>query len=189
MRALSFLILLCVWSQAFAAIAPETIVQGARRQIGVTVTYDAAYARLDYPGGDVPLDRGVCSDVVVRAFRYAGVDLQVVVHKDIQLAWDAYPHRWGLREPDANIDHRRVPNLETFFRRHGTALPTSQQASDYLPGDIVSWKLSNGLPHIGIVSGWRGNTPLVIHNIGAGAREEPVLFDYEIVGHFRYGGH
>jgi uncharacterized protein YijF (DUF1287 family) len=182
----SFFLVALFCSHAVAAVSPQQVVQGARRQIGVTIQYDSAYARLAYPGGDVPLDRGVCSDVVVRALRYAGIDLQVLVHEDMQSAWHAYPHNWGLKAPDANIDHRRVPNLEVFFRRHGASLPVSQRAADYLPGDIVSWKLANGLPHIGIVSGTRWDTPLVIHNIGAGAQEESVLFDYQIVGHFRW---
>jgi uncharacterized protein YijF (DUF1287 family) len=162
------------------------LIAGARHQLGVTVTYDPAYERIAFPGGDVPVERGVCSDVVVRAYRAIGVDLQVRVNADLSRNWNAYPHLWQLLRPDPNIDHRRVPNLETFFRRHGVELPITQRAQDYLVGDIVSWRLDNGLPHIGLVSRADAAQPWVIHNIGAGAQEEPVLFSYRIVGHFRY---
>jgi uncharacterized protein YijF (DUF1287 family) len=183
---LAGLVLSCVASHASAAASLERVVQGARGQIGVTTRYDPAYTRLSYPGGDVPRDRGVCTDVVIRAYRAVGVDLQQRVHDDMQTAWNAYPHVWGLKSTDTNIDHRRVQNLEVFFRRHGATVVNSQRASDYAPGDIVTWRLSNGLPHIGIVSRIDASGAYVIHNIGAGAQEEPVLFDYAIVGHFRY---
>jgi uncharacterized protein YijF (DUF1287 family) len=186
-RSFSFaLVLLSAWSQALATDLHDKVLQGAHQQIGVTTRYDPVYARLSYPGGDVPLDRGVCTDVVVRAYRSAGIDLQILIHEDMQKAWNAYPHIWGLKEPDANIDHRRVQNLEIFFHRHGISLSNSARGADYLPGDIVTWRLSNGLPHIGIVSRVDKRGAFVIHNIGAGAREEAVLFDYRIVGHFRY---
>jgi uncharacterized protein YijF (DUF1287 family) len=152
-------------------------------------TYDPAYVRIPYPLGDVAADRGVCADVVIRSFRVLGIDLQVLVHEDMRQAFGAYPHLWGLREPDSNIDHRRVPNLETFFRRHGHALPISRNASAYQPGDIVSWRLDNRLPHIGIVSAERtadGKRPLIVHNVGAGPKLEDVLFAYPLAGHFRY---
>jgi len=184
---LSGLVLTCLASHVSAAAALDGVVQGARRQIGVTTRYDPAYSRLSYPGGDVPRDRGVCTDVVIRAYRAVGVDLQMRVHDDMQKAWNAYPHLWGLKATDTNIDHRRVQNLEVFFRRQGASVPQSQRTSDFAPGDIVTWRLSNGLPHIGIVSRIDASGTYVIHNIGAGAREEPVLFDYAIVGHFRYG--
>jgi uncharacterized protein len=172
---------------SFAAHA-ETLVDAARRQIGVTRYYDPAYRPLPYPGGDVPMDRGVCTDVVVRAYRRFGVDLQVLVHDDMRRAWAEYPNKWGLKAPDRNIDHRRVPNLETFFTRHGQRLPVSNEAKDYLPGDIVTWRLPNGAPHVGLVSDQKSlfGTPLVIHNIGSGTVQENVLFDYRINGHYRY---
>lgn len=152
------------------------------------VTYDPSYVRLTYPMGDPPDDRGVCSDVVIRAFRGVGIDLQVLVHEDMRRAFSAYPNIWGLTRTDRNIDHRRVPNLETFFRRHGAELPVSAQAEDYLPGDVVSWRLPNGLPHIGIVSTARAPSgrPIIVHNIGASTRAEDMLFDFDIVGHFRF---
>ncbi len=174
---------------ASAQTAPR-VVTAARAQVGVTVTYDPAYVRIGYPRGDVPVDRGVCADVIVRAFRAAGVDLQQLVHQDMAAHFSDYPHAWGLRRPDSNIDHRRVPNLETFFRRRGMALPITTQATDYRTGDVVSWRLPNGLAHIGLVSDQvaadGSGRPLVIHNIGAGTQEEDVLFAWRIVGHFRW---
>lgn len=152
--------------------------------------YDPSYVRIAYPLGDVAPDRGVCADVVVRSYRALGIDLQVLVHEDMRYAFGYYPPLWGLRRPDSNIDHRRVPNLETFFRRHGFALPISRDASAYRPGDIVSWRLDNRLPHIGIVSAKRtpdGKRPLIVHNIGAGPKLEDILFAYPLAGHFRYG--
>lgn len=152
-------------------------------------TYDPAYVRIAYPMGDVAPDRGVCADVVIRSYRALGIDLQVLVHEDMRRAFGAYPPLWGLSRPDPNIDHRRVPNLETFFRRHGVALPPAQDASAYRPGDIVTWRLDNRLPHIGIVSDQRtedGARPLIVHNIGAGPRLEDVLFAFPLAGHFRY---
>lgn len=160
----------------------------AREQVGVTVVYDGAYQRLRYPGGDVPVERGVCTDVVVRAFRRLGIDLQVEVHEDMGRAWEAYPRAWGLSRRDRNIDHRRVPNLATWLRRHGQLLGTGGDATSYEAGDLVTWRLPSGLPHIGIVSD-RANgagVPLVIHNIGAGTAEEDVLFAWTVTGHFRY---
>ena len=150
--------------------------------------YDPAYVKLAYPGGDVPDDRGVCTDTVIRAFRHAGVDLQVEVHEDMRASFAAYPKMWGLRKPDRNIDHRRVPNLETLFRRKGGAKAISDKAGAYLPGDIVSWRLTGGgLPHIGVVTRKkRGGQPLIAHNIGAGTREEPCLFDWPVSGWFRF---
>jgi uncharacterized protein YijF (DUF1287 family) len=164
------------------------LVAAARAQIGKTLRYDPAYQRLAYPRGDVPLDRGVCSDVVIRAFRRLGVDLQVRVHEDMLAHFDAYPSLWKLKAPDPNIDHRRVPNLETYFRRQGMARVASTVAEDYLPGDLVTWRLPGNLPHIGIVSDRRtrdGARPLVLHNIGAGTQEEDVLFAWPPSGHFR----
>lgn len=170
--------------------AAQKLVAAARRQVGVTLTYDAAYSRLDYPGGDVPRERGVCTDVIVRAYRDGlDLDLQVLVHEDMRRAFSAYPPLWGLKKADRNIDHRRVPNLQAFFKRVGAALATSRDGDDYRPGDIVSQMLPGNLPHIGIVADERsadGARPLVVHNIGAGARLEDVLFAYSITGHYRY---
>ena len=164
------------------------LVAAARAQIGVTVLYDPAYTKIDYPLGDVPLSRGVCTDVVVRAYRKQGVDLQALVHRDMQAAWEQYPKIWGLKAPDPHIDHRRVPNLAVFFRRHGHSLPVTRNAAAYRAGDIVTWKLPSGVPHIGIVSDARNaqGVPLVIHNIGHGTQQEDQLFGYTITGHYRY---
>ncbi len=161
----------------------------ARSQIGVTTTYDPAYSRMAYPMGDVPLERGVCSDVVIRAYRKVGVDFQMLVHRDMRTHFYAYPKIWGLKKPDSNIDHRRVPNLDVFLRRQGKAVNLPQVSDNYKPGDIVSWRLDNGLAHIGIVSDKKsvfGSRPLVIHNIGQGTQEEDVLFTWRIVGHYRW---
>ncbi|UNK38391.1 DUF1287 domain-containing protein [Shinella sp. H4-D48] len=170
--------------------AAAKLVTAARRQVGVTRTYDAAYTKLGYPGGDVPRERGVCTDVIIRAYRDAlDVDLQVLVHEDMRRAFSAYPALWGLSRTDRNIDHRRVPNLQAFFRRADATLPISNNAADYRPGDIVSQMLPGNLPHIGIVADERTpdrSRPLVVHNIGAGARMEDVLFAYPITGHYRY---
>jgi uncharacterized protein YijF (DUF1287 family) len=181
---------LAILSLLPAAVPPsftDTVVRAARAQVGVTVGYDGSYRRLSYPGGDVPLSTGVCTDVVIRAFRAAGVDLQVEVHRDMASAFRKYPQIWGASGPDSNIDHRRVPNLATFFKRHGKTLPVSTDPAAYLPGDLVTWRLSTGVPHIGIVSDeTRNGRPLMIHNIGAGTRAEDVLLAFEITGHFRY---
>lgn len=161
----------------------------ARQQIGVTVEYDPSYVSLKYPGGDVPQDRGVCTDVVIRALRQLNFDLQKEVHEDMKKNFSAYPSRknWGLKRPDKNIDHRRVPNLQTFFKRKGWSLPVSQNPADYQPGDIVTCLLGGTLPHIMIVSDRKNEdgVPLIIHNIGAGTQEEDDLFTYELTGHYR----
>ena len=163
------------------------LVEGALQQVGKTVGYDGSYQRLAYPGGDVPLETGVCSDVLIRAYRHAGIDLQVLVHEDMKKAFQHYPRSWGLPSPDPNIDHRRVLNLATFFRRRGTMLAVSHDPKQYRPGDIVIWRLPNGLPHIGLIAREKTDAnPLVVHNIGAGAQLEDILFAYEITGHFRY---
>jgi uncharacterized protein len=191
---------------ALAGLAPQALAQappaggedvpffikvaiGAELRARKSEIYDPAYVKLAYPMGDVPDDRGVCTDTVIRAFRHAGVDLQVAVHEDMVRSFAAYPKSWGLSKPDSNIDHRRVPNLETFFRRKGGARTLSQNASDYLPGDVVSWRLTGGgLPHIGVVTRKRmaGGAPLIAHNIGAGTQEEACLFDWPMTGWFRF---
>jgi uncharacterized protein YijF (DUF1287 family) len=166
------------------------LVRAARAQVGVTVLYDPAYASLEYPNGDVPMIRGVCADVVIRAFRAQGQDLQKLVHEDMKRHFAAYPRTWGLKKPDPNIDHRRVLNLETFLRRRGFAQRGTFEAGDFRPGDIVSWRLPGNLPHIGIVSDRKAadgsGRPLVIHNVGRGAREEDVLFAWPQAGHYRW---
>jgi uncharacterized protein YijF (DUF1287 family) len=163
-------------------------IQAARAQVGVTLYYDSRYHRLPYPNGDVPMDRGVCTDVVIRAYRRLGIDLQARVHEDMKANWDAYPKNWGMKGPDANIDHRRVPNLATFFTRHGKALLTGTDPKLYQPGDIVTWRLNSGVPHIGVVTDQRSpsGTPIMVHNIGYGAKLEDVLFTHVITGHYRY---
>ena len=166
------------------------VVEAAIEQTQVTLYYDPAYVGLDYPGGDVPLERGVCSDVIVRAFRQGGVDLQKEVHEDMNRNFSAYPKKWGLTKTDANIDHRRVANLMTYFERKKKALPISTTAQDYLPGDVVAWELSDGgLLHIGIVTNILSEATTgyqIVHNIGAGARIEDALFSWKIIGHYRY---
>jgi uncharacterized protein YijF (DUF1287 family) len=158
---------------------------GAELQVGVTTQYDARYYQIPYPAGDVEMRTGVCADVVVRALRRIGVDLQVEVHEDMKRAFRKYPRIWHLSRPDANIDHRRVPNLMTYFERKGKALP---RGSAYQPGDIVAWKLGSGLHHIGVVSIYRtpAGRALVIHNIGSGTRLDDVLGRYREIGHYRW---
>ena len=173
---------LLITLQAHAGTPMQMMIAGAKSQVVKTHGYDPSYRSIAYPNGDVPLETGVCSDVVIRAFRRAGIDLQVLVHEDMKRNFSAYPKSWGLRAPDTNIDHRRVPNLATFFRRKGKAV-----TGDYKPGDIVTWKLSSGVPHIGIVSDVRrGDRYLMVHNIGGGAQIEDVLFAYEVTGHYRW---
>lgn len=164
------------------------LVAAARQQIGVTRLYDSAYVEMSYPGGDVPTERGVCTDVTVRALRIQGLDLQRAIHEDMRANFAAYPHNWGLKGPNAHIDHRRVPNQMRWFEREGWSQPITTNADDYMGGDIAAWKLSgSGLLHIGIVSDrkTREGTPLVIHNIGSGAVEDDILFAHTIIGHYR----
>ena len=164
------------------------LVEAAERQVGVTLRYDPAYVRLDYPNGDLPRDRGVCTDVVIRAYRDAfGLDLQRLVHEDMRANFAAYPRKWGMTRPDRSIDHRRVQNLETFFERRGTARKTPREAADFRPGDLVTQRLPGELPHIAVVTARRAGTrPLLAHNIGSGAKVEDILFAYRIVGHYRF---
>lgn len=155
------------------------------------VTYDATYFNIPYPNGDVPANKGVCTDVVIRAYRKLDIDLQKLVHEDMKQHFGLYPKIWGLKKPDSNIDHRRVPNLMKFFARKGTSLSKSNKAQDYLPGDIVCWDLGSGVTHIGIVVGRKStfiNRNMIMHNIGSGQVLEDALFDYEIIGHYRYEG-
>lgn len=153
------------------------------------VSYDPSYFSIPYPNGDVPADKGVCTDVVIRAYRKLSIDLQRLVHEDMKANFKKYPNRWGLTKTDRNIDHRRVPNLMTFFSRHGTSLPTSKKPNDYKPGDIVTWDLSSGVPHIGIVIDKRSDDNsryLIVHNIGSGQEISDCLFQFKITGHYRY---
>lgn len=155
------------------------------------VRYDPAYVRLAYPGGDVPADTGVCTDEVIRAYRAFGIDLQKEVHEDMAANFGAYPRKWGRREPDPNIDHRRVPNLMVFFSRKGESLPITDRAEDYAPGDLVTWDLGGGLTHIGMVVDRKTlftRRYMIVHNIGQGPKMEDVLFDWKISGHYRYFG-
>lgn len=157
------------------------------------VRYDAAYVRIPYPGGDVPADTGVCTDEVIRAYRAVGVDLQKEVHEDMAANFSAYPNRrrWKLANTDTNIDHRRVPNLKVFFSRKGESLAISNRASDYSPGDLVTWDLGGGVPHIGIVVDQKSPESgrfMIVHNIGQGPKMEDVLFNWKITGHYRYYG-
>ena len=186
---------LCLFSAAAPAemssanLQIAEVVQGASEQTLYTRFYDPAYIKLAYPGGEPPLDRGVCSDVIVRAFRKAGVDLQREIHEDMARNFAAYPNRWHASRPDSSIDHRRVPNLMTYFTRMGRSLPVSAEAADYAPGDVVAWDLGGGVLHIGLVSDERApdaDRYEIVHNIGAGARREDVMFAWRIIGHYRY---
>ena len=173
---------------AMAGTNNVDIVAAARKQIGVTVSYDPAYRKLGYPGGDVSRESGVCTDVIIRALRdVRKIDLQKLVHEDMKRSFSKYPQIWGLKAPDANIDHRRVPNLQCYFKRKGYALPVSRNAADYKPGDIVTAMVGGKLPHIMIVSDKKSSVgvPLAIHNIGSGTQEEDVLFAYPLTGHYR----
>lgn len=169
------------------------LVTAAKARTLVNVRYDGRYIRIPYPNGDVPNAIGVCTDLVVRAYRKVGIDLQQRVHEDMRANFMRYPSKriWGLNHPDPNIDHRRVPNLQVFFGRFGESLGASGNPTDYVPGDLVTWMLPGNLPHIGIVSDRRsadGKRPLIIHNIGAGPKIEDMMFDYPITGHYRYTG-
>jgi uncharacterized protein YijF (DUF1287 family) len=163
------------------------LLSAAHEQTKSFVLYDPQYTRISYPNGDVPLSRGVCADVIIRAYRSIGIDLQKLVHEDMQAHFNLYPKKWGLKAPDSNIDHRRVPNLMTFFSRFGQSLPVTENPADYKPGDIIT-NLPGGRTHIAIVSDVDidGNRPLVIQNIGYGTREDDQLFAYPLLGHYRY---
>lgn len=176
---------------ATAPRASPPLVAAARAQIGITTRYDPAYFSLRYPNGDPPSDRGVCTDVVIRALRTQQLDLQQRIHEDMRGDFAAYPQLWGLSRPDRNIDHRRVPNQMRWFQRQGWELAISTRADDYAAGDIVAWKLNgNGLLHVGIVSDRRlaDGTPLVLHNIAQGTQEQDLLFRHTIIGHYRMPG-
>lgn len=184
---LAVLFLIAGW--AHAETPAEKLSDAALERTKHFVLYDGSYRKLTYPGGDVPDNRGVCSDVVIRSYRKLGIDLQQQVHKDMQSAFDKYPKIWGLKSTDSNIDHRRVPNLETFLARKGASLPVTNNAVDYKPGDLVTWRIGGTMPHIGIVVDKKtlfGRMPMVVHNSGLGPRLEDVLFAWPIIGHYRY---
>ena len=161
----------------------------AQELIDDTIVYDPAYFSIKYPNGDVPEGKGVCTDVVIRTYRKMGIDLQKEVHEDMKQNFNVYPKTWGLKRTDTNIDHRRVPNLMTFFKRHQAEKPITTNPKDYLPGDIVSWNLGGAITHIGIVTHQKSEDKqrhLIVHNIGGGQVAEDVLFAYTIIGHYRY---
>lgn len=188
-NAIIFFIFAVFFSDLCGASQPQSdptlkLIQAAKKQIGQTLTYNPAYKTISYPNGDVPLKEGVCSDVIIRAMRSIGLDLQTMIHVDMKKNWKKYPKKWGLAQPDRNIDHRRVPNVACYFESQGLKV----QSNDYQPGDIVIWDLGKGLVHIGILSdrkSWNLRRYLVIHNIGKGAKEEDILCDYKIIGHYR----
>lgn len=154
------------------------------------VVYAPTYFNISYPNGDVPSDKGVCTDVVIRAYRKLGIDLQKEVHEDMKANFQKYPKNWGLKHPDKNIDHRRVPNLMVFFTRYGQVKPVTNKAEDYLPGHIVCWNLGGAVTHIGLVVNKKsadGKRYLVVHNIGGGQVLADCLFEYKIIGHYTYG--
>jgi uncharacterized protein len=166
----------------------QRLVAAAIEQTRTSVTYDGTYRRIAYPGGDVPASIGVCADVIIRAYRRVGVDLQVKVHEDMRRAFQSYPRIWGLKQPDRNIDHRRVPNLRAYLQRARAELPVPSSASSYRSGDLVTWTVPRNLPHIGIVSDEvaESGRPMVVHNIGRGPELEDMLFQFPITGHYRY---
>jgi uncharacterized protein YijF (DUF1287 family) len=170
----------------------DRLVEAAIERTSHEVRYDPSYFSIDYPGGDVPAEVGVCTDEVIRSYRAVGVDLQKLVHEDMERGFSAYPRTWGAKKTDKNIDHRRVPNLRKFFERQGASLPITEEARDYKPGDVVTWDLSSGLTHIGLVVNVPSDADAerfqIVHNIGAGPKMEDVLFGWKITGHYRYEG-
>ncbi|TQV87221.1 DUF1287 domain-containing protein [Aliikangiella coralliicola] len=178
-----------VYAAEEAASWNERLVKAAQERTKQNVTYSGRYISIRYPGGDVPENIGVCTDVIIRSYRQLGIDLQQLVHEDMRDHFELYPDNWGLKRPDTNIDHRRVPNLQVFFSRFGEQLPISKNAAAYQPGDMVTWMLHRNLPHIGIVSNRKssdGQRYLIVHNIGLGPREDDFLFGAKITGHYRF---
>ena len=190
---IAYLLPLCL---AFPAIADQQpfsqrLAEAALERTKHNVTYNGAYVKIPYPGGDVPADTGVCTDVVIRSYRKLGIDLQKDVHEEMRHHFNRYPKYWGLKKADSNIDHRRVLNLRVFFKRKGKSLPVTDNPDDYKTGNLVTWMLPGNLPHIGIIVDKRsedGKRPLVVHNIGAGPQLEDMLFAYTITGHYQYHG-
>lgn len=188
-----FVLIALLWQVAFSGEAQsEFKIKLSDAAIALTkqkVRYDPAYFSIDYPNGDIPSDRGVCTDVIIRAYRQLGIDLQKEVHEDMAKNFSSYPNHWGLTKTDKNIDHRRVPNLMTYFSRHGVVKKKSQNPDDYDAGDIVAWNLGGGTTHIGILIDQKsadGMRPLVVHNIGNGQEISDCLFDFKIIGHYTY---
>jgi uncharacterized protein YijF (DUF1287 family) len=188
---LGWVVALGVSAQEVARDWPGRLVEAAMGQTKEVVRYDPAYVRIPYPGGDVPAGTGVCTDVVIRAYRRAfQYDLQKAVHEDMKAHFSKYPQNWGLSRPDSNIDHRRVPNLQTFLKRKGASLPVTDVAGDYLPGDLITCTVAGRLPHIAIVvpAPDGGRVPWIVHNIGQGPRLENRLFEFPMTGHYRFSG-
>jgi len=192
MKTILLTIFFLFWTLNFSFAQNNFYLQLADSALELTkqnVVYDPNYYSIHYPNGDIPEDRGVCTDVIIRAYRKLGIDLQKEVHEDMNSNFNAYPNIWGLTHPDKNIDHRRVPNLMVFFERHGTVKAISENAEDYLPGDIVCWNLGGNITHIGLVANKKlnnGNRYLIVHNIGGGQVLADCLFDFEIIGHYHY---
>lgn len=191
MKNIFFILLITNINLVFAQISTEqlNLSDCALELTKQKVTYDPSYFSIDYPNGDVPSDKGVCTDVVIRTYRKIGVDLQKKVHEDMKANFSVYPKIWGLKTTDKNIDHRRVPNLMTYFKRQGAEKPITDNSQDYLPGDIVCWNLGGAITHIGIVAHKKskdGKRNLIVHNIGSGQVLQDCLFDYKIIGHYRY---
>lgn len=186
---LLFLFLLSGNSNSYQTDFSTRLSHAALELTKQNVTYNSRYVAIPYPNGDVPANTGVCTDVVIRAYRKVGVDLQKEVHEDMKKRFSEYPKIWGLKSTDRNIDHRRVPNLQTFFKKHGKVLPITKNPTDYKPGDIVTWMLPHNLPHIGIVvnkKSYDNKRYLIVHNIGGGQVAEDMLFDFQITGHYSY---
>ena len=185
------IVALFVSSNAIASSFERELVKSAIERTKYRVRYDGAYYPIAYPNGDVPYNIGVCTDVIIRSYRKVGFDLQRLVHEDMDANFNAYPSNkiWGLSKTDKNIDHRRVPNLQVFFSRYGKELPISTKPRDYKAGDLVTWTVTNNLPHMGIVINQKNHktgNPLIVHNIGNGPEIEDMLFKYKITGHYRY---
>jgi len=192
-KTITFLLLICC---IYSVCAQEADFYSRLSDAAIELTrdkvvYDPAYYTITYPNGDVPSDRGVCTDVVIRAYRKLGIDLQKEIHVDMKANFSKYPNekRWGLKTTDRNIDHRRVPNQQVFFSRKGTVKAITDDSADYKPGDIVAWDLGRGILHVGIVIDRKsrdGKRPLIVHNIGRGQVMEDVLFSWKIIGHYQY---
>ncbi len=187
---LTFIFLTAVFTTANCQVSySERLSHAALELTKQLVDYDPGYFTIAYPNGDVPIDKGVCTDVIIRAYRKLGVDLQKEVHEDMKANFGRYPKNWGLSKPDRNIDHRRVPNLMVFFTRHGTVKSITNNTDDYLPGDIICWNLGGAVTHIGLVVNRKsadGKRHLIVHNIGGGQVLADCLFEYKIIGHYQY---
>ncbi|MGX1927752.1 DUF1287 domain-containing protein [Flagellimonas sp. 2504JD4-2] len=185
----AFVLLTCQLAWPQTTVSATDLVEAAMELTQQQVTYDGSYFSIPYPNGDVPEGKGVCTDVVIRAYRKLGIDLQKEVHEDMKANFSVYPNNWGLSRTDTNIDHRRVPNLMTYFRRQGAERAITNNAKDYLPGDLVCWNLGGAITHIGIVVDKKsrdGKRHLIVHNIGRGQVMEDILFDFKIIGHYTF---